>query len=116
MFYSVQSPSTVSDVKAIDMGNDVRIVFLYLSKAFERVWHKGVLVKLKWKGISGNLIEWISSYLHQRVQCVVLDGYHDDTLPVDACVPQGSILGPFLFIMHSDNMVNNFSMCHYIIC
>ena len=57
--------------EALDDGKDVRIVFLDLSKAFEKVWHKGVLFKLKRKGISGNLLKWISSYLHQRVQRVV---------------------------------------------
>ena len=49
--------------EALDDGKDVRIVFLDLSKAFDKVWHKGVLYKLKRKGISGNLLKWISSYL-----------------------------------------------------
>ena len=84
--------------EALDDGKDVRIFLL--SKAFDNVWHKGVLFKLKRKGISGNLLKWISSYLHQRVQRVVLDGHHSETLPVDAGVPQGSILGPLLFLVH----------------
>ena len=93
--------------EALDDGKDVRIVFLDLSMAFDKVSHKGVLFKLKRKGISGNLLKWISSYLHQRVQCVVLDGHHSETLPVDDGVPQGFILGPLLFLVHLDDMVIN---------
>ena len=66
--------------ETLDDGKDVRIVFLDVSKAFDKVWHKSVLFKLKRKGISGNLLKWILSYLHQRVQCVVLDGHHSETL------------------------------------
>ena len=72
---------------ALDDGKDVSIVFLDLSKAFDKIWHKCVLFKIKRKAISGNLLKWISSYLHQRVQRVVLDGHHSETLPVDAGVP-----------------------------
>ena len=93
--------------ETLDDGKDVRIVYLDLSKAFDKVWHKGVLFKLKRKGISGNLLKWISSYLHQRVQRVVLDGHHSGTLSVDAGVPQGSILRPSLFLVHLDDMVIN---------
>ena len=84
--------------EASDDGKYVRIVFLDLSNAFDKLCHKGVLFKQKRKTISGNLLEWISSYLHQRVQCVVLDGHHSETLPVDAGVPQGFILGPLSFL------------------
>ena len=88
-----------------------------MSKAFDKVWYKGVLFKLKRKGISGNSLKWISSYLQQRVQCVVLAGHQSDTLPVDTGVPQGFILGSLLFLVHLDDMVDNLytcviSMCH----
>ena len=83
-YYTSLGDGTVSQLlsithkltEALDDGEDVGIVFLDLSKAFDKVWHKGVLFKLMRKGISGNLLKWISSYLHQRVQCVVLDGHH----------------------------------------
>ena len=98
---------TLKLTEALDDGKDVRIVFLDLSKAFDKVSHKGVLFKLKRKGISGNVLKWISSYLHQRVQCVVLDGHHSETLTVDTGVPRGSMLGHLLFLVHLDDMVIN---------
>jgi hypothetical protein len=62
--------------EAFDSGKEVRAVFCDISKAFDRVWHKGLLYKLRRFGIKGNLIGWFSSYLSNRKQRVVVPGAH----------------------------------------
>ena len=59
---------------ALDEGKEVRAVFCDISKAFDRVWHKGLLYKLSSVGISGSLLQWFTDYLNNRQQRVVLPG------------------------------------------
>ena len=75
---------------------------LDISKAFERVWHAGLLHKLKSYGILGQIFGLISSFFSNRRLEVVLDGKSSQEYPVNAGVPQGSILGliPFLLYMN----------------
>ena len=84
--------------KAIDDGKEVRVVFCDISKAFDRVWHRGLLFKLRRLGLSGSLLNWFTSYLDNRYQRVAVEGSLSDILRVKAGVPQGSILGPLLFL------------------
>ena len=77
--------------KALDSSKEVRVVFCDVSKAFDRVWHKGLIHKLKQSGISGNLLKWFQNYLYGREQRVVINGSNSNWLPVKAGVPQGSI-------------------------
>ena len=93
--------------KALDSEKEVRVVFCDVSKAFDRVWHKGLLCKLKAAGISGSLLSWFSSYLSGRRQRVVLPGTHSDWNYIQAGVPQGSILGPLLFLLYINDIVND---------
>ena len=72
---------------------------LAISKAFDRVWLAGRLQKLKSYGISGQIFGIISSFLSNRQLQVVLDGKSSQEYPVNAAVPQGSILGPTLFLL-----------------
>ena len=75
-----------------------RAVALNLSKAFDRVWHAGILHKLKSYGISCQIFGLISSFFSNRWLQVILDGKFSQECPFNAGVPQGSILGPNIAI------------------
>ena len=81
------------------MSGATRAVALDISKAFERVWHVGLLHKLKSYGISGQIFGLISSFLSNRQLQVVLDGKSSQEYPVNVEVRQSSILGLTLFLL-----------------
>ena len=86
-------------ISNLDKGNDCNFVFCDISKAFDRVWHSGLLYKLKTYGIVGKLFNWFKDYLSDRKQSVIHEGFKSNTKLITAGVPQGSVLGPFLFLL-----------------
>ena len=80
--------------------DETRAVFLDISKAFDKVWHEGLCFKLRQNGIVGNLLNLITNFLNNRQQRVVLNGQESQWESIYSRVPQGSVLGPLLFLIY----------------
>ena len=89
---------------AFNRSGAIRAVALDISKAFERVWHAGLLHKLEFYGISGQVFGLISSFLSNRQLRVVVDGKSSQEYPVNAGVSRRSILGLILFLLYSNDL------------
>ena len=89
---------------AVDDGQYVATVFFDLKKAFDRVWHQGLLAKLRAAGIKGAAHEWLVNFLTDRVQVTVVNGKISTSARFFAGVPQGAILSPLLFSVYMNDI------------
>lgn len=89
---------------ALDNGYNIDTIFLDYQKAFDTVPHKRLVCKLKAYGIQGNLLDWIESFLVKRRMRVGVRGQFSDWCSVDSGVPQGSVLGPILFLVYVNDI------------
>ena len=91
-------------IQAIENGEYAIGVFLDFSKAFDTVDHKILLDKLDHNGIRGNALSWFRSYLSHRLQYVTYNGSQSSQQLIKCGVPQGSILGPLLFLIYINDL------------
>ena len=104
-------------VQTVGQGGCAHVVAVDIAGAFDRVSHCGVLHKARQAGINGCLLKWLESYLSDRCIKVVVDGQASATQPITAGVPQGSILGPTLFLLYVSDidtcLSQGVSLCTY---
>ena len=99
----------------LDLGNSVISVFIDLSKAFDTVDHQILFKKLYNYGLRGNVLNLIIDYLSSRFQYVALDDCCSTLLPINCGVPQGSILGPILFLLYVNDIAKNMKFAQILL-
>ena len=95
---------TLNIYKSFDDGNEVRGAFLDISKAFDKVWHDGLIFKLQENGISGNLLKVLKHFLSNRKQNIVLNWQSSSWADVKTGLLQGYILEPLIFLVYINDL------------
>lgn len=93
----------------LDQSGESRVIALDISKAFDRVWHCGLIAKLHMFGLHQSLISWISDFLHGRSIAVRVDGFTSAVYSINAGVPQGSVISPTLFLIFINDLLGSVS-------
>ena len=101
---------TLNDIaSSFDNGKQIDSILLDFSKAFDKVDHEKLILKLEYYGINGKIIMWIRNFLYNRTQKVVVNGNESSSKCVLSRVPQGSVLGPLLFLVYINDLPEKIS-------
>ena len=93
--------------QSFDNSFEVSGIFRVISKAFDKVWYKGLIFNLKQNGVAGDLLNILIDFLKEKKQRVVLNDQHSNWSNISARLPQGSVLGPLLSLIYINDLSNN---------